>query len=254
MHLPGMIKEGKVKTVEKSNEEKNSNAKVLVERREFLGGAAALGAAATVAGGSLLGAAVPATASPAGIATDRMPAIPADKMTDAQKAAAAELMSGARKSSSIDGPFIPLLRSPEFMSRVQKAGAYLRFETNLGPNISEFIILIISRQWTQQIEWQGHSGLAAKAGTKPEIIAAIADGRRPTGMSPDEEMVHDFCTELRLTQGVSDATYGRVVGRFGEKGVVEITGLCGYYSMLGMIMNVARTQVPGAKTLSYFPY
>ncbi len=184
-----------------------------------------------------------------------MPLIPADKMTEAQKKAADELMAGPRKGG-LDGPFIPLIRSPEFMSRAQKVGAYLRFETNLGPNISEFIILIISRQWTQQIEWTGHEALARKAGVKPEILAAVSEGRRPTGMSADEEMVHDFVTELRLNQGVSDATYARVKNRFDEKGVIEIVGLCGYYSLLGMVMNVARSQVPGAKTLplNYFPH
>ena len=233
--------------MEKPNERQNFNEKTVVERREFLG------SAATLAGTSLLGLAVPARVAAAEMTPDRMPPIPADKMTDAQKKAADELMAGPRKGG-IDGPFIPLLRSPEFMSRLQKVGAYLRFETNLGPNISEFIILIIARQWTQQIEWEGHQALARKAGTKPEIIAALAEGRRPTGMSPDEEMVHDFCTELRLTQGVSDATYARVLNRFGEKGVIEITGLCGYYSCLGMVMNVARTQVAGMNTLGHFPY
>ena len=142
------------------------------------------------------------------------------------------------------------------MSRLQKAGAYLRYETKLGPNISEFIILITARQWTQQFEWDSHQDIAQKAGIKPEIITAIAEGRRPTGMSPDEEMVHDFCTELRLAQCVSDATYARVLQRFGEQGVIDITGLCGYYSLLGMIMNVARTPLPGVTTLplAYFPH
>lgn len=237
--------------MEKSNEEQHSNQKTLVERRDFLGGAA------TLAGTSLLGLAVPASAAPATAsdrAPDRMPPIPADKMTDAQKKAAEEITSGPRKE--VVGPFIPLLRSPEFMSRLQKAGAYLRYETKLGPGISEFIILITARQWTQQFEWDSHQDLAKKAGISPEIVTAIAEGRRPTGMTPDQEMVHDFCTELRLTQSVSDPTYARVLKRFSEQGVIDITALAGYYSMLGIIMNVARTPIPGATTLplEYFPH
>jgi 4-carboxymuconolactone decarboxylase len=241
-----------------------------VERREFLGGAAVLGAA-TLAGTSVLGLAVPAataSSSSAPEATpvpspdpapemmqDRMPAIPADKMTDAQKKAVAELTAGPR-TGGLDGPFIPLLRSPEFMSRLQKTGAFLRFETNLGSVITEFIIILTARQWSQQYEFNSHQALALKAGIKPEIVTAIAEGRRPTGMSPDHEMVHDFCTELHINQSVSDATYAKVVARFTEKGVIEIAGLCGYYSLLGMVMNVARTPIPGATKmpLELFPH
>ena len=123
-----------------------------------------------------------------------MPPIPADKMTDAQQKAAAELIAGQR--GKLEGPFIPLLRSPEFMSRLQKTGEYLRFHTKLGPNISEFIILITARHWTQQVEWNIHEPIAVHAGIRPDIIAAIAEGRRPAGMPADQEIVYDFCAEL----------------------------------------------------------
>lgn len=208
----------------------------LTERRDFMG------LAATLAGACLLGVSMPADAAPDETAQDRMPPIPADKMTDAQKQAAAELIAGQR--GKMEGPFIPLLRSPEFMSRLQKTGEYLRFNTKLGPNISEFIILITARHWTQQVEWNIHEPIAKQAGIKPEIITAIAFVRRPAGMSADQEIVYDFCTELFNQQGVSDATYKRAVTRFGEQGVIDITGLCGYYSLLGMILNVARTSLP----------
>jgi 4-carboxymuconolactone decarboxylase len=212
----------------------------LTERRDFIG------LAATLAGACLLAFGIPADAAPDEPEQDRMPPIPADKMTDAQKKAAVELTSGQR--GKLEGPFIPLLRSPEFMSRLQKTGEYLRFNTKLGPNISEFIILLTARHWTQQVEWSIHEPIAAQAGIKPDIITAIAEGRRLAGMPADEEIVYDFCAELFHQQGVSDATYKRAVNRFGEQGVIDITGLCGYYSMLGMIMNVARTPLPPGQT------
>src|SRR5450755_2752809 len=84
-------------------------------------------------------------------AQDRMPPIPADKMTDAQKKAAEELITGQR--GELVGPFVPLLRSPEFMSRLQKMGAYLRYDNSLGRKLTEFVILLTARQWTQQFEW-----------------------------------------------------------------------------------------------------
>jgi 4-carboxymuconolactone decarboxylase len=170
-----------------------------------------------------------------------MPPIPADKMSAAQKNAAAELSAGPR--GGLNGPFVPLLRSPEFMSRLQKMGEYLRYNSSLGPKLNEFVILLTAREWTQQYEYSVHAPLAVKAGLKPEIVAAVTQGRRPQSMAVDEEIVYDFCAELREHRSVSDATYTRAVDRFGEQGVIDMTGVVGYYSMLAMIMSVARTPV-----------
>ena len=186
-------------------------------------------------------------------AQDRMPPIPKESMTEAQAKAAEELVSGPR--GALVGPFVPLLRSPEFMSRLQKTGEYLRFQNALGPKVTEFVILLTARQWTQQYQYTSHLPLALRAGVKPEWAEAIAAGRRPTGMAAEEEAAYDFCTELRQNQSVSDATYARVVGRFGERGVIDMAGLVGYYTTLAMIMNVARTPVPDGKTpLVPFPH
>jgi len=233
--------------MDESSEPKHSEAKALVDRRDFLGGATVL------AGTSFLGLSSPATAEAAEGVGDRMPPIPAEKWTEEQKKAAEEIISGPRKS--LVGPFIPLMRSPEFMSRLQRVGEYLRFNTKLGSNISEFIILLTARQWTQQFEWDSHQDLALKAGIKPETIKAISEGRRPTGMTSDEEMIYEFCGELRLHQSVSDPVYAQIAGRFGEQGVIDIIGLSGYYTLLGMLMNVARTPLPAGKTpaLALFP-
>jgi 4-carboxymuconolactone decarboxylase len=240
--------EERVNSMDEPNEPKISDPKALVDRRDFLGGATVL------AGTSLLGLASGARAEAAEGVADRMPPIAADKWTEAQKKAAEEITSGPRKE--LAGPFIPLLRSPEFMSRLQRVGEYLRFNTKLGSNISEFIILLIARQWTQQFEWYSHESLALKAGIKEETIKAIAEGQRPSIMTPDEQMIYEYITELRLHQSVSDPVYAQVVNRFGEQGVIDITGLCGYYTLLGMLMNVARTPLPPGKTppLATFPH
>jgi 4-carboxymuconolactone decarboxylase len=237
----------RVKSMDEPKELKVSDPKALVDRRDFLGGATVL------AGASMLGMASAGRAEAAEGAADRMPPIPAEKWTEAQKKAAEEITSGPRKE--LVGPFIPLLRSPEYMSRLQRVGEYLRYNTNLGSGISEFIILI-ARHWTQQFEWYSHQALALKAGIKAETIKAVSEGRRPAAMTPDEEMVHDYVTELLLNQGVSDPAYAKVVGRFGEQGVIDITGLCGYYTTLGMLMNVTRTPVPAGVTppLATFPH
>ncbi|WP_280153416.1 carboxymuconolactone decarboxylase family protein [Piscinibacter sp. XHJ-5] len=171
--------------------------------------------------------------------TDRMPPLPRESLDAAQRAAADELIAGPRKA--VMGPFIPLLRSPELLARVQKVGEYLRFHSALPARVSEFATLIVARHWSQQFEWCIHVPLALKAGTAPQTIAAVREGRRPDGMDDEERCVHDFTCELLQQRGVSDATYRVARDRFGEHGVVDLTGLIGYFSMINLVLNVAHT-------------
>jgi 4-carboxymuconolactone decarboxylase len=120
--------------------------------------------------------------------------------------------------------------------------------------LSELAILVAAREWSQDYEWNFHAPIALKAGIKPEVIDAIADGRRPSVMTEDEEAVYDFLTELNRNKRVSDATFERADRRFGKKGVVDLTGINGYYTFLAMQLNVARTPVAkDGKRLSRFP-
>ena len=179
-------------------------------------------------------------------AQDRMPPIPADQMNDAQKQAIAEFK--AARSVDISGPFVPMLRSPEVMSRARAMGDYLRYKSALPPRLSEFVILLTARRWTQQYEWNAHRALALQGGLHADIVQAVADGRRPEKMAADEDAVYAFCDELARTQAVSDATYGRAIAALGEQGVMDTLGLTGYYSMLAMVLNTARTPLPPGAT------
>jgi len=177
---------------------------------------------------------------------DRMPPIAAEKLTEAQKKAVDEFK--AARSAEVSGPFVPLLRSPEVMSRARALSDYLRFRSVLPPRLSEFVILMTARQWTQNYEWNAHAPLALKGGLSADTIKAIAEGRRPAKMAEDEEILYTFCDELAKNHAVSDATYARAVGRFGEQGVIDTIGLTGYYTMIAMVLNTARTPLPaGAK-------
>jgi len=182
----------------------------------------------------------------------RMPDIPTEKMTVEQKKAADEFL-GARKQP-IMGPFIPLLRSPEVLLRAQAMGDYLRFKSALPPKIRELVVLITARDWTQQFEWSHHAELAIKAGLDPEIVKAVADGRRPPTMSVDEEATYEFCTELLHNKSVTDVTYGKAVTVFGDQGTIDMVSLTGYYTFVSMVLNVNRTPPPpGATLLIPFP-
>jgi 4-carboxymuconolactone decarboxylase len=172
----------------------------------------------------------------------RMPPIPEDKYTEAQKKAAQEFLE--TRKMPVFGPFVPLIRSPELMLRVKEMGDYLRFKNSIGQKLSEFTILIMAREWTQDYEWYVHHPLAMKAGLKPEIAEAIFVGRRPDGMAGDEEAVYDFVTELNHTKRVSDTTYERAVKQVGEQGVIDIIGLQGNYTLIAMTLNVSRFELP----------
>ena len=174
-------------------------------------------------------------------------------MTSEQRAAAEEMSAGPR--GAVIGPFIPMLRSPELTRRVQRVGEYLRYQPALPPALREMAILLTAREWTQNFEWDVHAPLAAREGLTQEVIQAIADGRRPERMHEREAIVCDVFTELHRTRSVSDATYAAAVAALGEQGVVDLVALIGYYSLLAMIMNTARTPLPEgrAPTLQAFP-
>ncbi len=165
-------------------------------------------------------------------------------MSEAQRQAAQALIAGPR--GAVFGPFIALMQSPELMDRLQKVGEYLRFNSTLTPRQSEFVTLLVARLWCNQFEWRMHLPLAQKAGVPRALLDAIAQGARPAEMPDDLAALYDFCVELEQQRGVSDLTYARVRGLLDERGIVELTSLIGYFALVNMVMNVARTPpLPG---------
>lgn len=176
---------------------------------------------------------------------ERMPAIPPEKMNDAQRKAAAALASGPR--GEVKGPFLAMMRSPDLTDRMQKLGEYIRFGTELDPRLRTIASLMTIRHWTNQYAWPGHARQALKAGVDASVIAAIAEGRHPEKMPADEAIVYDFMNELYTNKSVCDATYARAVEKFGEKNVMDLLGVAGYFGALALMMNVTRTAPPGGK-------
>ncbi len=187
-----------------------------------------------------------------GAAQDRLPPIPADKLTAAQKQAAADFL--AERKQEVFGPFIALSRSPQFMLTAARMGIYLRLGNALPRAVSEFAILLQSRRWTQEYEWYVHAADAKTAGLSDAIIQAVADGRRPENMTDEQEIVYEFSTELNELHSVTDRTYARAVAKFGEQGMMDLVGVNGYYSMISMVLNVARTPLPAGSTPALKPF
>jgi 4-carboxymuconolactone decarboxylase len=163
-----------------------------------------------------------------------------------QRAAAAALIASPR--GEVRGPFVPMMRSPELMDRAQKLGEFLRYRCSIPERLREWAIIVTARAWRQDYEWFVHAPLARKAGVAHAAIAALAQGVDPgDAAAQDERIVHDFCVALHRANFVNDATYGRALDLLGERGVIELTGICGYYALLAMMLNVARTPCPGER-------
>jgi len=164
------------------------------------------------------------------------------EMSDAQRAAYRGIVSGPRGGAR--GPFNALLRSPELADAAQKVGAYIRFKTSLPQKLNELAILVTARYWTAQFEWYAHAQLAEKAGLAVDVISQISRRERPKNLSKEETAIYDFATELHEKKRVSDATFDAVKKLFGEKGVIDLVGACGYYTLVSMILNVERHPLP----------
>ena len=156
----------------------------------------------------------------------------------------AAVAGSAATQKTPGSPFNPWLRSPELADRLQRVGEYLRFISSLPPRLNEFAILITARQWDSQYEWHAHHRLALLGGLNPAVAADLAEGRQPANMQEDEAIIYRFCRELHQDKKVSDATYKAALDKFGERGVMDLVAVTGYYVLVAMTLNVDRTPVP----------
>ena len=173
---------------------------------------------------------------------DRFKPLTYERMTPEQKRMTDNILNSERKS--MGGPFNALLRSPEMGDLAQQLGAYVRFRSSLPRHLNEMAIIMTARVWTAQYEWYVHKEAALQAGLNPAIASAIAENKRPASMKPDEQALYEFTKELLDTKHVSDATFQNAVKAFGEKGVVDLIALTGYYGMVSALLNVDRYPLP----------
>ncbi len=178
---------------------------------------------------------------------DRMPPLAPERLTHQQQEASAAF--AASRGTDVFGPFVPLLRSPELMLRLQKVGEYCRYHNSLGLKLSEFIILLVARRHHQPVEWAIHAPIAEASGVLTETIEALSQGRRPPAMDSREALIFDALAELWAHGRWSDATYDAVKAEFGEQGLIDLVSTASYYALLANVMNVARTATPAGPAL-----
>ena len=187
---------------------------------------------------------------PAKIPPARLKELSEDEMTAAQRALAADMLK-SRGKTAIGGPFGVFLHAPDYGDLAQKLGAYCRYRSAVPPRLSEFAILVIARLWRAQYEWHVHAPIATKAGVTPKTIKDLQAGRRPTSAPKDERALYDFISELHKRKRVSDKAYGRVHALLGDTGMVEFSGILGYYTLIAMTLNVFRVPLPEGEALPF---
>lgn len=173
---------------------------------------------------------------------ERLGPLAPEDMDDDQRAAVDRIVSGPR--GALVGPFVPLLRSPELMNRLQAVGAYLRYESAPDDDLVELAILVVARHWDQQFEWGHHQPLALAAGVPASVVDDVESGREPGTGRAELALVWRTATQLLTTGEVDDATYAGLVGAVGETALVDLLATVGYYTTLALVMNSARTPSP----------
>jgi 4-carboxymuconolactone decarboxylase len=174
----------------------------------------------------------------------RIELTPEAQRTPEEQAVCQEAISGIR--GRVPAPMIAWLKNPELARRGQKLGELLRYQTTLEPRLSELAILVTARHWTAHYEWTVHKRDGLKAGMDPAVVDAIAERRTPVLRDAAEQAVYDVSITLLATRRVPDALYRRAVEALGERGMVELVGILGYYALVAMTLNVFEIGLPEA--------
>ena len=172
----------------------------------------------------------------------RFPPIADADLTDEQRTLVAEIASGPR--GGVRGPFIALLHNPALAQRVQALGEYLRFGSTLPLDLIEIGVLVTARHWSCQHEWFAHARIARQAGVPQPLMDAIATGQPLPAPEPDQALVVRFCEQTHRNGEPAADTFAAAETRFGKAGVLDLLALCGYYSLLAMVLNTAAMAMP----------
>jgi 4-carboxymuconolactone decarboxylase len=175
----------------------------------------------------------------------RIPLLTGDNLTPEQQAVYDKVISGPR--GVLVGPLRAALHVPELADRWQYLGEYIRYRTSLPPVLSELAILVTAYRWRSQLEWQIHSQAAAKAGIRADVIEAIRKGEAPLLPDPSQAAVFEFTRQLQESGVVSDSAYDEAYRCLGTAGLVELTAVTGYYTMVALTLNAHNIYPPGGE-------
>lgn len=150
-----------------------------------------------------------------------------------------------RRGGRIPGPFRLSLHCPAITEVWHPLGETLRLKSGFPLRLSELTILTAARSWDCDYVFNAHASIALEGGLSRKVVEALQENARPAFELADEAAIYDYCMELARRRAVSDAAYARALELFGAPGVVELTALFGYYSMVAMTIVAHEMPVPG---------
>jgi 4-carboxymuconolactone decarboxylase len=156
-----------------------------------------------------------------------------------------------RGGSWFHGPYDALLHQPAIAAPAQELGNAVRFQTSIPAHLVEMAILLVARHWKCEFEWYQHAPLAERAGLRRQLVEDIRLGRSIATQNDQEQALLRFTTSLLNDHKISDADYHAATQRFGTVGVVELTGLLGYYSFLAVTLLAHEISLPDGSTLAF---
>jgi 4-carboxymuconolactone decarboxylase len=171
----------------------------------------------------------------------RIPLLSPEAMSPEQRKVFDDVTAGPR--GKLIGPLRAAIHRADLADVWQRFGAILRYGTSLPPRLSELAILVTARRWNSELEWQVHSEAARKAGLDERTIEDLRQARSPSFDELDELEIYEFARELQMSGQIGDEVYAAVKERWGTVGVVELTALIGYYTMVSMTLNAH--ELPG---------
>ena len=161
-----------------------------------------------------------------------------ENLTEEQKEIHDTIVNGPR--GHVVGPLRIWLNNPGLARSAQTVGEYARYGTSLSKGLSELAIITTGRVWSSAFEWEHHAPLAIEGGIDPQHVKIISVGQRPDFKKTEEEAVFDFAAEANILKNVSDNTYNKLVNILDETAAIDIVGICGYYSLISMTLNVFK--------------
>jgi 4-carboxymuconolactone decarboxylase len=177
----------------------------------------------------------------------RLPDLDRDRLSPQQAALFDAIAATPRGAGmALEGPFGVWMHSPALGEAAQRLGEQVRYHSALPPRLSELAILVCARHWRADYEWHVHAPIALRAGITEAAVAAIRAGGEPPLTAEDEAVVHAFTAALLRTRRAPDGLYQRASALLGERTVVDLTVLVGYYSLVALTLNAFEVEAAEA--------
>ena len=142
-----------------------------------------------------------------------------------------------QRNGAVSGPYGVLLHSPELAVRGAGLSNYLRWNSALSQMQLETTVIVTARHLEAHVMWSAHLRLGRQAGVREEVIASVKARDDMAALTTEEAAVVRFVRELLETNRVSDSTFEALHSLLGDQGIVDLTGLVGYYQFVGATLN-----------------